>query len=89
MNKSYAGTAAQQGMPAPLAFLNNQKSNTNVQDVPAYLWGLLLLRCYSCHGEPALLAPFLHNNHNQEQAVKLPPPMDHIQNQNQKQAGKL
>ena len=71
------------GMPAPLAFLNNQKSNTNVQDIPAHLQGLLLLNCYSCHREPALLAPFLHNNnnHNQEQAVKLPLPMDYIQNQ--------
>ena len=70
MNKSYSGKAAQQGMPAPLAFLNNQKSNTNVQDVPAHLWGLLLLRCYSCHRESALLVPFLHNNNHNQKVVK-------------------
>ena len=57
-NSSPAGNASPSGIP------EQPEEQHHVQDVPAHLQDLLLLSCYSCHREPALLVPFLHNNNN-------------------------
>ena len=73
----YIQVLLQKGNPSGDASLSGvpdqpDEQHTNIQHVPVHHQGLLLLRCYKCLWEPALLAPlwYKHNKNNGEQVDK-------------------